>query len=907
MWTELCEYTFRCESAARTWLKLTSDPSPPRPKVTRLIPMRRNNNFTGRTEVLKKLRETCFPNHEGVNSGDAVALVGLGGLGGIGKTQIALEFSYWVQDNMPECSIYWISALSMDTFSQSCSEILAQVGLPSRSQDGGQDDKKRLKDYLSTNSEAGKWLVVVDNTDDVSLVRAVRHYLPSSENGITLVTTRTEDAAFELTSSPSLISIEIMSEDEGLQLLKRSLQPKRVADYGDELCRQLVLALDMLPLAITQAAAYLNRSWITIRHYLELLHSREEEAIRLLSFEASSASEWPVEKQQQKQYHAAMTTWLVSLDQMRANEGDEDLSASPMVELLMFLSRIEPKAIPKRMLPEIGGSGAVLINTIGTLLSYSIVTKRESDVYDMHSLVHLAIRSWVSGQGLVDEAMTLAVNCLKGKMKFKDYYDSSSRVAWTEYLPHSLRVLTDSDGVQSGNRAWLANSVAFCLRADGRNKDALKWGVVYAEGIGAVYGRDSDYHTYSQCVVGFLYLNVGRSEAALSLLEAGIAVFQKTRRADDEDLVWAQLMHGRALYQTGHKRRAVKVLGKLANTLDIRHELWAAAHIKLADAHLDNNEDERAIDILEHVLDAPHDILPSDDHQRVSAEYSLACAYLRTDKADQALPLLKHVLAVWETQYPPHHINLLLAHQAQARAFLDIDQPTEALPILQHVIELQTKTLPPDHKVRLRTQYYYAQVLLATAQPHHAVSILEQNINLLPRTTLTDLHSVTMDMRVLRDVYEALDDPDNIERLDAMLEDVDNSIAEQRKHDHENSDQDTRDQTSPDEEQSDGAQSVEPLPAGERYTLEPHGECRPAPAADDSVPRAGRRWWNNTSQSLRQTRGDKPATEGWSTKRMHQKETIFSRTKEEYRHDAQTRGDATPKLRTRDKIKALFR
>jgi KaiC/GvpD/RAD55 family RecA-like ATPase len=40
------------------------------------------------------------------------------GLGGTGKTQVALQFAYAVKESQPEWSIFWLPAVSMESFEQ---------------------------------------------------------------------------------------------------------------------------------------------------------------------------------------------------------------------------------------------------------------------------------------------------------------------------------------------------------------------------------------------------------------------------------------------------------------------------------------------------------------------------------------------------------------------------------------------------------------------------------------------------------------------------------------------------------------------------------------------------------------------------------------------------------------------
>ena len=78
------------------------------------------------------------------------------GLGGTGKTQVALQFAYIVKESWPDFSIFWLPALSMESFEQACAEVVRRLGIP-QAADGEDDVKEQFRRYLST-TRAGKWL-----------------------------------------------------------------------------------------------------------------------------------------------------------------------------------------------------------------------------------------------------------------------------------------------------------------------------------------------------------------------------------------------------------------------------------------------------------------------------------------------------------------------------------------------------------------------------------------------------------------------------------------------------------------------------------------------------------------------------------------------------------------------------
>ncbi|KAL1842459.1 hypothetical protein VTJ49DRAFT_5196 [Mycothermus thermophilus] len=72
-------------------------------------------------------------------------------------------------------------------------------------------------------------------------------------------------------------------------------------------------------------------------------------------------------------------------------------------KLLGFIARVESKAIPRSMLPS-AGSEQRMTRAIGVLCGYSFLSRREDGTtYDMHRLVHLALRVWVNKQDAAAE------------------------------------------------------------------------------------------------------------------------------------------------------------------------------------------------------------------------------------------------------------------------------------------------------------------------------------------------------------------------------------------------------------------------------------------------------------------------------------------------------------------------
>jgi hypothetical protein len=300
----------------------------------------------------------------------------------VGKTQTALEFAFWVQHEKPEYSIFWLSALSASSFEQSCNTIATELNIFQQ----GLDSKAILRDFLSSK-RSGPWLIIVDNADERDLVLggpnhsfSIDEQLLQSPAGRILFTTRSNEVALEVSDEEPL-ELDEMKPPEALIFLGKSINSKLLlADHS--VVSELLEELTYLPLAVAQAAAYLNRNKVTITRYLELLQGTEQEMTSLLSREFHDRTRY------RGSQNAVATTWRVSFDQILAHD--------PMAaNLLRFISRIEPKDIPLPMLPR-GDLEEELTYSVGTLCAYTFLVPREGqEVYDMHSLVHLATKIWV--------------------------------------------------------------------------------------------------------------------------------------------------------------------------------------------------------------------------------------------------------------------------------------------------------------------------------------------------------------------------------------------------------------------------------------------------------------------------------------------------------------------------------
>lgn len=221
--------------------------------------------FTGRMDIIEEL-------DAGFKIFRRMALVGWTG---IGKSQIANLYTYRVNKRSPPARIFWVRGARKDAFLKSYGKLARQLRLP------GWDNPefnvvKLFGDWLR-NPMNGAWFMVVDNVDDETVfsssirkdpisdssaspdVHQLHRYLPQVSHGSILVTSRIRVAARDIINEDEcVVFVDRLPEPDALSLLRKNL-PKD--ESSDEDAKQLVRLLEYLPLAITQAAAYISNGF----------------------------------------------------------------------------------------------------------------------------------------------------------------------------------------------------------------------------------------------------------------------------------------------------------------------------------------------------------------------------------------------------------------------------------------------------------------------------------------------------------------------------------------------------------------------------------------------------------------------------------------------------------------------
>ncbi|KAK4206246.1 hypothetical protein QBC37DRAFT_476988 [Rhypophila decipiens] len=290
--------------------RVSAEESAASSKVSRVIPLPRNEDMVDRTHIFARLDALLPPKSDYQSAA-------LCGLGGSGKTQVALEYAY-NRCRDPACSVFWVHADNETTFAQDYKSIARRLGLAKL------DGEKLLTAVRERIKSGPPWLLVLDNADDLALfgvglpshntssgrpekLMTLYNYVPSSGTGTVLWTSRDERIVGTLVGSRRGIQVGPMSPGEAKILLGTS-RNEEVASKEAVDAEKLLQELQWLPLAISQAGAYLRRTSTPITEYLSKLAEERWQTLKETEFDRHRRPNIP---------NSVLETWNISIKRIR--------------------------------------------------------------------------------------------------------------------------------------------------------------------------------------------------------------------------------------------------------------------------------------------------------------------------------------------------------------------------------------------------------------------------------------------------------------------------------------------------------------------------------------------------------------------------------------------------------------
>lgn len=589
--------------------------------------------------------------------------------------------------------------------------MIAEAVQLSGRNDPGANIPQLVSSWLS-DVRNGRWVMVLDSADDQDVFyntggsgatapddgRPLADYLPQSDNGSILVTTRDGGLAFKMTGDRrNMLNIGPMAEEDAVLLLEKRLGPLAGRDAATELVR----ALDLIPLAISQAAGYIQRRAprTSVEKYLAEFKTGERKRIRLLGHEAGDLRSGGGAS------NSVLTTWTLSFERIRSER-------SSAADLLSIMSFFDPQAIPEEVLKpslqllscgsedsEGGGEGEddefedhevredefgdefkddEFEDDVALLRDYSLISvggTGAGDTFAMHALVQLATWRWLESRGLQTAFKERYVRLLRSAFSARAE-DKNSWAARERLFPHvEAAVELRPESVEAG-KAW------------------------------ARLLKDGGLHALVQ----------GRFSSAERLLREARGAHEQIFSEDAEETLkttsaWA-LVLGYVGRPVEAERVQMRTLDTIWGNFGPQHDLSLFSMSCLADLYFHQGRWEESESLGLRILEAQKGKHGADHSVTMVTTINLARTYIRQSRLEEAEQLNAMALEFYKRHPDPNHTDAVLtarirlAHVRCLQGRLE-----EAREMSLEALETSKTAFGIGHPVTLKAMAVVAQVL----------------------------------------------------------------------------------------------------------------------------------------------------------------------------------------------------
>ncbi|THZ29404.1 TPR-like protein [Aureobasidium pullulans] len=352
------------------------------------------DHFVQRSNDMQELERFFFP-QQSHDTRRKIFVVH--GLGGIGKTQLSIEFVRQYQTKYS--AVFWLDGSSKDALQNSFLNIVTRLpagevtlSLAHAAKQASPDMKlivRGVQDWLSLPSNH-RWLVVIDNVDrDYTtkgtdpLAYELKEYLPAADHGNVLVTSRLST----LVAARNSHRLTRVDHDQSRAILEAA-GGEYISAQDESAADTLLEKLSGLPIALTQAGAYIRQTGVSVAEYMDHYNSTWQQLME-------KQYEYCLQEDSER---SVLTTWKISYEQVRSrSEG-----ASNLLKLWSFLyaddlwydlvacsKTLASHVVVPKWLLLLAENKLEFNRAMGLLIKYSLVeSKMETRSYAMHSVLH---------------------------------------------------------------------------------------------------------------------------------------------------------------------------------------------------------------------------------------------------------------------------------------------------------------------------------------------------------------------------------------------------------------------------------------------------------------------------------------------------------------------------------------
>lgn len=648
-----------------------------------IIPFPQNDRFVGRESQLAELEAKLFDDKQTTT----LAIVGPRGTG---KSQLALELACRTRQRYRDYSVFWIDASDVESLYQSYASIAQKLKIP-----GWDDQKTDLKQLVKLHLEekiAKQCLLIFDNAEDRNLESSglsttrgadVLNYLPQSELCTIILTTTNSDIPKRL-ALQDVVELKGLTPDMAQRMLKKHVN-NPISGSEQAEAELLLQELLYLPLAIVQAAAYINTRNMTLQEYRSQLGGQKKPALE------DSSEFLKANLQGYGTNDPVATTLFISVDQIRRNNA---LAAG----YLFLATCVDRKDIPLVLLE--ASSHPQREDAVRLLSSYALVTRRPADsAFDLHRLVHAALRGWLQNQELrgqwIHHAITRLLSVFPGN-------DHGSRSKWRRLLPHAMSALSYGHAErESEEKSTLTHKCAITLHSEGRYNEAKELFVQFVETSKRVLGEEHPDMLTSMSNLASTYSSQGQWKEA-EVLEVQVMETRKRVLGEKHPDTLTSMNNLALTYSSQGRWKEAEVLGvQVIETRKIvlgkEHSDTLTSIVNLASTYKDQGRWEEAEVLEVQVMEIRKTTLSDEHPDTLISMDNLASTYYNQGRYEEAEKLHAQVLDTRKMVLGDKHPNVIISIANVASTHYNQGRYEEAERLFVQAVEISKEVLGEEH------------------------------------------------------------------------------------------------------------------------------------------------------------------------------------------------------------------
>jgi tetratricopeptide (TPR) repeat protein len=555
----------------------------------------------------------------------------------------------------------------------------------------------------------GHWVMIVDNADDPSVffsqgdgsaskdgsssvpqANSISDFLPQSPNGSILITSRNRELAYKLTESTSdIINVNPMDHGHALALLEKKLGTNLEGTDATELLQ----TLDYMPLAITQAAAYINQGAprITVSRYLQDLLKGDRERENLLKKDVGDS------RRDGKASNSIIATWQISFEHIRQHKP----SAARLLSLMSLFNR---QGIPELLLNHRYQEGHVeddFEDDIQTLCNYSLIgTNADGNVFEMHRLVQFTTKAWLEINNELEKWKEQYIEVMDEVFPVGEYENWKTCL---ELFPHAENVLvyrpTNEAHLEKWssilfNAAWYAGERGNYGTAEEMDRQAL-------EGYKKALGPEHPDTLSSMANLAATYRNQGRWKEAEELFVQVMETSLRVLGEEHPDTLSSIANLASTYRNQGRWKKAeeldVQVMETRKRVLGEEHPDTLSSMANLAATYINQGRWKEAEELFVQVMETRKRVLGEEHPDTLSSIANLAATFWNQGRWKEAEELEVQVMETSSRVLGEEHPHTLSSIANLASTFWNQGRWKEAEELDVQVMETSLRVLGEEH------------------------------------------------------------------------------------------------------------------------------------------------------------------------------------------------------------------